>query len=293
MIKSITFKNFLNVQDGKFSFSAENINFLLDCKMQHEMVVKVIYCLLQTGAQKSFVDLEKRYGDKLLAVFRVPSLNHLVEKGAGNVCEISLEMENPDHDVTIAFSTKSKSKVEVIKRPTATIPFAPAYLPSQELITMCPWLMPLYDNHHIKLEETWRDTVSLLGKPCLKGDKEKIAKKLTDVIEKEIGKVVCDYRTGEFHLVDPSKGRLEMSLVPEGVRKLAMLVQLIRNDSLPSGGLLLWLHPETGMSTAQLALQRKILKLLTEHNVQVICASNSNTLSESFSLGQVKGLKII
>ena len=56
-----------------------------------------------------------------------------------------------------------------------------------------PWFGPLYDNYHLRFEESWRDTVSLLGAPSVKGKREATVVKILAPLEEAIGgKMVAD-----------------------------------------------------------------------------------------------------
>jgi hypothetical protein len=109
-----------------------------------------------------------------MGVLRPEALGRLVKRKQGrDRCEISLSMDDEEQSSAIAFATNAKSQVEVTQAPKKGLDLSPVYLPTRELLTLCPWFLPLYDNYHLEFEETWRDTVSLLGAPSVKGPREK------------------------------------------------------------------------------------------------------------------------
>lgn len=83
-----------------------------------------------------------------------------------------------------------------------------------------PWFVPLYDNHHVPFEESWRDTVSLLGKPALKGKREAVAAGLLQPLEEAMGgKVVVDTPSGRFYLQVPGGARWKCRWLPRACVK--------------------------------------------------------------------------
>lgn len=52
----------------------------------------------------------------------------------------------------------------------------------------------------------------------------------------------------EFYLLPGNQSKLEFQLVAEGLRKIALLWQLIKNGALESGAVLFWDEPEANMN---------------------------------------------
>ena len=126
---------------------------------------------------------------------------------------------------------------------------SPAFFPTRELVTLCPWFFPLYETYHLEFEETWRDTVALLSNPTLKGLKEKQVQEIMKPLEAAMGgKVVLDSQTGRLYLQIPGEGKVEMPLIAEGLRKIAMLARLVSTGVLLRQGFLFWDEPETNLN---------------------------------------------
>ena len=141
---------------------------------------------------------------------------------------------------------------------------------------MCPWFGPLYDNYHLRFEESWRDTVSLLSAPSVKGPKEKKAAELLKPLEAALGgKVVVDNATGEFYLSIPGEGNMEMPLVAEGLRKLAMLARLVSTGALLDKGYLFWDEPETNLNPKLIKVLATSILQLCKQGIQVFIATHS------------------
>lgn len=274
------FKNFTTVPNGEWKFAA-GVNVIVgENGLGKSHILKSIYTLLKVQASKngelSKTVLEKAYADKLVKVMRPESLGRLVKRKQGrDRCEIELTMKNKHQSSAIGFATNAKSLVEVIQMPEV-LPLSPVYLPTRELVTLCPWFVPLYDNYHLEFEETWRDTVSLLGAPSVKGPRETKAARLLEPLEKAIGgRVMVDSNSGRFYLQILGEGSMEMPLVAEGLRKLAMLARLISSGVLLEQGYLFWDEPETNLNPKLIKTIAESIVHLAAQGIQVFIATHS------------------
>jgi predicted ATPase len=294
MLKSAKFKNFTTVPNEEWNFGP-GLNVIVgENGLGKSHVLKAIYALLKVQSNKTAeltkTSLEKVYAEKLMSVMRPESLGRLVKRKQGRErCELVLNMNETKQCATIAFASSAKSQVEVIRMPTEALPLPPVYLPTRELATLCPWFVPLYDNYHLEFEETWRDTVSLLGAPSVKGPREKTVAKLLAPIETAInGRVIVDKNTGRFYLSVPGGGEMEMPLVAEGVRKLVMLARLISTGVLLEQGYLFWDEPETNLNPKLIRTVAASIVHLVAHGIQVFIATHSLFLLRELEILRTK-----
>jgi ABC-type cobalamin/Fe3+-siderophores transport system ATPase subunit len=279
MLKQAQFQNFTCIPNGTWKF-ASGINVIVgENGLGKSHVLKALYALLKVQAdakELSKSTLEKAYADKLVAVLRPESLGRLVKRRQGrDRCELTLTLDGAEFDCAIGFATNTKSQVEVIKAPARSLPQSPAYLPTRELVTLYPWFLPLYDNYHLEFEETWRDTVSLLGKPTLKGPREKEVARLLEPLEQAMrGQVALD-ANNRLYLKVPGEGNMEMPLVAEGLRKLAMLARLISTGTLFKQGSLFWDEPESNLNPKLIKTVAASIVAVASSGVQVFIASHS------------------
>lgn len=281
MLKTVRFQNLTTVPNADWQFE-EGLNVIVgENGLGKSHILKAIYSLLKVQSNKagelSKTTLEKAYADKLISVMRPESLGRLVKRKQGRErCEITLTLKDTKQSSSIGFATNAKSLVEVTQVPSEALPLPPVYLPTRELATLCPWFVPLYDNYHLEFEETWRDTVSLLGAPSVKGPRETIVAQLLEPLEQAMGgRVTVDSQTGRFYLQVAGGGRMEMPLVAEGVRKLAMLARLISTGVLLEQGYLFWDEPETNLNPKLIKTVAESIIHLTTQGIQVFIATHS------------------
>lgn len=281
MLKSAKFKNFTTLPNDEFKF-AKHLNVIVgENGLGKSHALKAIYALLKVQSSKNVEltksSLEKAYAEKLVAVMRPESLGRLVKRKQGrDRCELTLNMHETKQCTTIAFASSAKSLVEVTRAPSEALPLSPVYLPTRELATLAPWFVPFYDNYHLEFEETWRDTVSLLGAPSVKGPRENAVAQLLAPLEVAMnGRVIVDNKTGRFYLAVQGGGQMEMPLVAEGVRKLVMLARLISTGVLLEQGYLFWDEPETNLNPKLIRTVAASIVHLARHGIQVFIATHS------------------
>ena len=278
MLKQAKLKNFTTLPNETMVF-APGLNVIVaenGCGKTH--LLKAIYSLLSvnTGKDLSKTGLQKNYAEKLMGVFRPESLGRLVKRKQGRErCEIQLQMADSQQDCEINFASNAATGVQVEIVPQTNLSQPPVYLPTRELVTLCPWFINLYDNYHLEFEETWRDTCSLLGAPSVRGPREKLVAKLMQPLEEAMdGKVLVEANTGRFYL-QQSGQKLEMPLVAEGLRKLAMLARLISTGVLLEQGYLFWDEPESNLNPKLIKILAKVILSLAEQGIQIFIASHS------------------
>ncbi len=171
--------------------------------------------------------------------------------------------------------------------PSAWCDKVPIYLPTREMLSIYPGFVSLYETAHIPFKETWRDLAILLGAPLAKGAREKKVRQLLEPLESVMGgQIVLD---GEKFYLKSKAGEIEMHLVGEGMRKLAMLARLIATGSLLDKGTLYWDEPEANLNPKLVKLVARTILELAAQGIQVFVASHSLFLMrELFILQQTE-----
>ncbi len=280
MLDSLKLKNFTAFREADFTFAPGLNVFVGENGTGKTHVLKVLYSvlsLLQTGARnapaKSY--LQAAIADKLTSVLRPDALGRLVYRDTTERrCEVTCLFSSTTEPVKFSFHATSKSEVALDSVPSAWTWKRAVYMPTRELLTIYPGFVSLYETTHLPFEETWRDTCILLGAPLAKGVRERQIKELLAPLEEAMdGKVELD-RTGGFYL-QTRESRMEMHLVAEGLRKLAMLARLIANGSLRHNGFLFWDEPEANLNPKVVKVVAKTILHLCQSGIQVFVASHS------------------
>lgn len=248
-------------------------------------LLKSIYALIATSAQEGLNPLseaptktllQKAFAEKLINVMRPESLGRLARRKQGRErCEIDLVFADSGLNTQVSFATNSKSDVQIDSLPEKWQDKAPVFLPTREVLSSYHWMNNLYRTAHVDIEENLIDLCDLLGAPAVKGPREKKVAELVQPLEEAMGgKVVLD-QNGRFYLQIPGKGKMEMPLVAEGLRKLAMVARLISTGSLLDKGYLFWDEPEANLNPRLIKVVARLLLSLSAHGIQVIVATHS------------------
>jgi AAA15 family ATPase/GTPase len=95
---------------------------------------------------------------------------------------------------------------------------------------------------------------------------------LIEPLENIIGGQV-KLESNRFYIHLEELGHREISLIAEGLRKVAMLSYLIANDSLKKGSTLFWDEPEANLNPRIMKQVANSLMQLVENGIQIILAT--------------------
>jgi ABC-type transport system involved in cytochrome c biogenesis ATPase subunit len=282
MLKRLHLKNFTVFESADFQFSPQMNVFVGENGAGKTHLLKLAYvaCAVQSEARRQGKEptkslLQPRLADKLVSVFRPESLGRLARRRQGRErCDVEVNFEDRTSDISFGFATNSKSEVQVDKIPSSWLENSAVYLPTRELLTIYPGFVSLYEGRYLELEETWRDTCILLGAPLQRGPKQSKIQELLSPLEKALEGTVELDKNGRFYL-NGSTGRMEMPLVAEGLRKVAMLARLVATGALLDRGFLFWDEPEANLNPRLVKFVAKTLLALCCQGVQVFLATHS------------------
>jgi predicted ATPase len=312
MLNELSFENFTAFKKARFAFASDLNVIIGENGTGKTHILKAAYSSLYVSAKGSKEHgpvsptkgyLQTAITDKLSAVFRPDELGRLAHRArrGRQRCEVTCRFsQNSDHgffpaegELAFSFNSTSKSEVVIEKTPSGWVEKLPVYLPTLELLTIYSGFVSLYETTHVSFEETWRDTCILLGAPLAKGRGKRI-KELMIPLEAAMGGEVELDKAGRFYLnVDGVS--MEMHLVAEGLRKLAMLARLIATGSLVDKGFLFWDEPESNLNPKVINLIARTILHLCQSGIQVFIASHSlfllrelDILSQSEQFSDVK-----
>jgi energy-coupling factor transporter ATP-binding protein EcfA2 len=285
MFKSLHIKNLTVFVEANIEFSPQLNVIVGENGVGKSHLLKVPYAVLAASAEegrKAALNaptksvLQAKLSDKLVAVLRPETLGRLAHRRQGLTrCEVKCQMSPSQLDLEFGFTTKSTSEIALTKLPSKWVERAPVFIPTRELLTIYPGFVSVYENHYLEFEETWRDTCLLLGAPLVRGPREQRVKEMLEPLEAAMGGKLELDKNGRFYLNIPSEGRMEMPLVAEGLRKLAMLARLIATGSLLDKGYLFWDEPETNLNPKLIKQVAGTILYLCRNGIQVFAATHS------------------
>ena len=292
MLKRVRTENFTVLPDEAWHFGA-GVNVIIgENGVGKSHLLKLLYAttrVLQKAERPlSKSRLEPELAEKLVQVFRPESLGRLVTRQRGrSSAAVKLSFVADAQELQFTFGSSASQRVSLHSAPDTSPQQEAIFFPSRELVTLAPWFIPLYDNYHVEFEETYRDTVGMLGSPAIKGARKELSRDLLVPLEDALGGTIqLDMGTGRLYLRTKSE-RLEMSLVAEGLRKLAMVARLIATGHLTNGGILFWDEPETNLNPKLIKSLASVIYALANTGLQIFIATHSLFLLRELKLQRV------
>lgn len=237
-------------------------------------------------------ELQKKIADKLVATCRPDYLGRLVsrQRGRGR-CEVSVSFTKPTGaGVSFSFASNARSEVKLERAPTAYLAAPPVFIPTREMLSIFPGFIAAYEERHLSFEETYYDIAKALNGAAKKKHAEPV-QAMIDEIEKLLdGHIKLE--AGRFYLLpnQAGTGKIEVQLVAEGMRKLAMLAYLLINGALRDRSTLFWDEPETNLNPKLIVLVAKALVALAGQGMQVVLATHSLFLLRELTI-QLKAVQ--
>lgn len=294
VLKNMHLENFTVFEKASFSFG-KNLNVVIGQNgMGKSHLLKLGYSYLSVCADQNRRNtsmaptkqiLQKELSKKMQGVFRPDYTGRLVRRRPGRGrCDVKLGFSDASTDCSFNFSSNSKTEVNIDVLPEKWSRETPVFLPTRELLTLYPGFVSLYETAHIPFEETYRDTCILLGAPLAKGPREHQIRQLLQPLEDALGGSVSLESSGFYlHTED---GKMEINLVAEGLRKLAMLARLIATGELLAQGFLFWDEPEANLNPAIIKKLAPVIFSLARSGIQVFIATHSLFLLRELQLLQ-------
>ena len=230
-----------------------------------------------------------RFPDKLVRLF-LPSnrsLGRLVKRRRGRskaIAEIAWGI--PHIRTTFSNLVRSPDSAQVSQRRGLDRHGPSVYIPVKEMLANAPGFRSLYAARNIHFEEIYSDILDRAFLPPLLGAPDLPRRQLLDTLRKALeGKV---WYEGEEFFLGSKRGRLEFTLLAEGLRKLGLLWLLIQNGTLTEGSILFWDEPETNLNPKLFGPVVEILLELQRQGVQIFIATHDYLILKQLDL-QTRG----
>lgn len=154
------------------------------------------------------------------------------------------------------------------------------FIPAKEILSNAYNLNAAVEKGNVLFDDTYLDILNSAKVDASLGRNEKNRSKMLKQIEKIIdGKVLYDSQKDTFYLKKGSS-KQEFNLVSEGIRKMALIWQLVKNGMLEKGAILFWDEPEANINPSYIPVIVDLLLTLSRNGVQVFIATHDYFLSK-------------
>jgi ABC-type ATPase involved in cell division len=162
-----------------------------------------------------------------------------------------------------------------------------AYIPVEEMLANAPGFRGMYKLPDVEFEEVHADILDRAFRPLLRGPHHRLRRGLLPILQRALpGKVI---QKNEHFFLSSRQGKLEFTLVAEGVRKLALLWLLIQNGTLADGSVLFWDEPEANLNPRKIRTVVEILLELQRLGTQILIATHDYVVLKEFDLRTMPG----
>ncbi|MFI3199953.1 MAG: AAA family ATPase [Eubacteriales bacterium] len=284
-IESVTIKNFTVFNNIEVAFS-KGINVIIgENGTGKTHLMKAMYAIQQQSKEKinifneyfksknenSFVQNEMESGKLIL----IPNNG---ETSSENVLFYQVGISdtlNSNEGLDVLVSGLSDNYFEFTYPKTK---INTTFITAKDMMTHSEGFMSWYNDRDIPFDKIYYDIIS---KSLIRSFKRMpdIGKSVLPKIENIIdGKVVIE---NETFFIEKTDGRkVEFSLEAEGVKKIAILWQLIMNGSIEKDSVLFWDEPEANINPALYKDVAEILLELSRNGVQIFVATHNYSFAK-------------
>jgi predicted ATP-dependent endonuclease of OLD family len=288
-IESLSIENFTLFSKNHLKFS-DGLNIMVgenDTGKSH--LLRLLYALIESNnlvalkqAERKNYLLQKLIPQKLMDIFKPEELAHLIKSGQKKTY---IKMDLTEYSIKFNFTPKTKVQVNIDKNevPASLIKQDSLFIPTKEILSFYDGFMSLYLTRQLPVDETYYNLALNLGLLVLKdislsSKEQQILTHLETLLN---GKLLLE--KGRVYLSNNGQKR-EISLVAEGLRKIATLSHLIANGSLTQNSILFWDEPESNLNPKLIREMAKVLVDLSSLGVQIFLNTHSLFLIKEFEI---------
>ncbi|WP_418577259.1 AAA family ATPase [Hungatella sp.] len=154
------------------------------------------------------------------------------------------------------------------------------FIPAKEILSNSYNLNAAVEKNNVSFDDTYLDIVNSAKIDISVGKNAAAKQSILNGIEQIIeGKVLFDTKRDEFYLKH-GNSKLEFNLVAEGIRKIALVWQLVKNGTLEKGAVLFWDEPEANINPVHIPIIVDMLFELQRNGVQIFIATHDYIFSK-------------
>lgn len=300
-ISGIKLENFTVFKDVELKFDKGINVFIGENGTGKTHILKVLYSACQSSNPKI------SFSNKIVRTLYPDDykISRLITRGIGNrgtnIARIRVSARNdvqcPVKNLTMEFNHKTKKWDAVIKgeegwenefRNTSSI-----YIPAKEILSNSYNLAATIERDNVRFDDTYIDIINSAKVDVTVGRNSKERDTRLKAIEEIIGgKVSYDKERDEFYMKVANSKR-EFNLEAEGIRKMALLWQLVKNGTLEKGAVLFWDEPEANINPAYISIIVELLYTLQRDGVQIFVSTHDYMLAKYFETRKKEDTSIL
>lgn len=278
-LTNIDVENFTVFKNISISF-CEGLNVLLgENGLGKTHIMKILYAACRASKH------DVSFPQKCVMLFRPDqsSIGRLVNrnKSGNNTAKISVISDTSK--ISMSFSTKTKKWDADVKYDLnwekQMSDLTSIFIPAKEILSNAWNLESAVKMGNVEFDDTYLDIIAAAKIDISRGVDTIQRKKYLDILQKiSTGKVTL--QDDRFYLKPGTQAKLEFNLVAEGLRKIALLWQLIKNGTLEKGSVLFWDEPEANINPKYIPVLAELLIMLENEGVQIFISTHDYFLAK-------------
>ena len=223
------------------------------------------------------------------------SIGRLVNrnKNGNNTAKVSVESDAAKIGMT--FSTKTRKWDAEIQAEEnwekQMSDLTSVFIPAKEILSNAWNLDAAVKMGNVEFDDSYLDIIVAAKIDISRGVDSASRKKYLDILQKiSNGKVAL--QDDRFYLKLGTQAKLEFNLVAEGLRKIALLWQLIKNGTLEKGSVLFWDEPEANINPKYIPVLAELLIMLESEGVQIFVSTHDYFLSKYIEIKRTEDSNI-
>lgn len=283
----IKIENFTVFEDITIPFS-KGLNILVgENGMGKTHVMKLAYAACQSRKH------DVSFSQKTTMLFRPDQsgIGRLVNRNKNGENTARVLVESDIAQIGMSFSTKTKkwdaevkSEEKWEKQMSGT---TSVFIPAKEILSNAWNLDAAVKMGNVEFDDTYLDIIAA-AKIDISTDVDSVARKKYLKILQKISNGKVTVQDDIFYLKPGTQAKLEFNLVAEGIRKIALLWQLIKNGTLEKGSVLFWDEPEANINPKYIPVLAELLIMLEKEGVQIFVSTHDYFLSKYIEVKREK-----
>lgn len=298
IIKKIKLENYTVFENCQIEFGS-GINILIgENGTGKTHILKALYSACQS------VEPKTSFSQKLVSTMLPDDykISRLITRKPGNrVGMLRITAEEPTiqqkRELKASFHGKTKKwDAEVTGENGWEESFAgmsSIFIPAKEILSHSYNLNAASEKNNVRFDDTYLDIINAAKVDISVGrnneNKDALLKKIQKMTH---GTVLYDANRDEFYLKSGSS-KQEFNLVAEGIRKMALLWQLVKNGTLEKGSILFWDEPEANINPKYIPIIVEMLLELQRKGVQIFISTHDYMIASYFEVKKQDGDDIV
>ena len=254
-------------------------------------MMKIAYAACQAARH------DVSFSQKTVLLFRPDQsgIGRLVNrrKRGNNIAKVYVEADKAKIGMT--FSTKTKKWDAEVRAEQNwekhMTELSSVFIPAKEILSNAWNLDAAVKMGNVEFDDTYLDIIAAAKIDISRGADTTARKKYLDILQKiSTGKVTL--QDDRFYLKPGTQAKLEFNLVAEGLRKIALLWQLIKNGTLENGSVLFWDEPEANINPKYIPILAELLIMLESEGVQIFVSTHDYFLAKYIEVKKKKDTSI-